>query len=451
MKNEENYNIGLDIGVGSVGWCVTDEENNLLKKGNKHMWGSRIFNEASTAQVRRGFRSARRRIDRRKERIKILQSLMLDDVEKEYPNFFPMLKESSNVEEDKTFAELISNKKYNLFSEEKFTDKNYYSKFPTIYHLRNYLINTKEKVDIRLVYLAIHHIIKYRGNFLHETNFAENSTEIDEELKEINLFLEERNILLKNDEVKEILRNKNISKAEKREKIMECYDYDKVDKQLLKNIISAILGYSFDISKIFEIELDKNNLTFTVEIENEDEIKELLGDDSKIYETLKTIYSWYVLQDILKGKKYISEAFIDKYENYKKDLELLKVIYKKYFKDEYTQMFREEGKDNYVAYNGKNCGKTCKKCKPEDFFKTLKKKIEELPDEEENKKKILDKIAEGEFLRKLHITDNGAIPHQLHQIELEKILENQSKYYKTLQENKDKIIQLFYFRIPYFV
>ena len=451
MKNEKNYNIGLDIGVGSVGWCVTDEENNLLKKGNKHMWGSRIFNEASTAQARRGFRSARRRLERRKERIKILQSLMLDDVEKEYPNFFPMLKESSNVEEDKTFAELISNKKYNLFSEEKFTDKNYYSKFPTIYHLRNYLINTKEKVDIRLVYLAIHHIIKYRGNFLHETNFAENSTEIDEELKEINLFLEERNILLKNDEVKEILRDKNISKAEKREKIMECYDYDKIDKQLLKNIVSAILGYSFDISKIFEIELDKNNLTFTVEIENEDEIKELLGDDAKIYETLKTIYSWYVLQDILKGKKYISEAFIDKYENYKKDLELLKVIYKKYFKDEYTQMFREEGKDNYVAYNGKNCGKTCKKCKPEDFFKALKKKIEELPDEEENKKKILDKIAEGEFLRKLHITDNGAIPHQLHQIELEKILENQSKYYKTLEENKDKIIQLFYFRIPYFV
>ena len=451
MKTEKNYNIGLDIGVGSVGWCVTDEENNLLKKGNKHMWGSRIFNEANTAATRRGFRSARRRLERRKERIKILQSLMLDDVEKEYPNFFPMLKETSNVEEDKTFAELISNKKYNLFSEEKFTDKKYYSEFPTIYHLRNYLINKKEKVDIRLVYLAIHHIIKYRGNFLHETNFAENSTEIDGELKEINLYLEERNILLKNNELKEILKDKNISKSEKREKIMECYDYDKVNKQFLKNVVSAILGYSFDIRKIFEIEVDKNNLTFTVEIENEDEIKELLGDEAKIYETLKTIYSWYVLQDILKGKKYISEAFIDKYKNYRKDLKLLKDIYKKYYKDEYTQMFRVEGKDNYVAYNGKNCGKTCKKCKPDDFFKALKKKIEGLPDKEENKQIILNKIADREFLRKLHITDNGSIPHQLHQIELKKILENQSKYYKTLEENKDKIIQLFYFRIPYFV
>ena len=104
------------------------------------MWGSRIFNEANTAADRRMFRSARRRIERRKERIKILQSLLLDDMEKEYPNFFPMIKETSYVEEDKTISELIFGKKYNLFSEENFTNKKYYDNFPTIYHLRNYLL-----------------------------------------------------------------------------------------------------------------------------------------------------------------------------------------------------------------------------------------------------------------------------------------------------------------------
>ena len=88
MKKEKNYNIGLDIGVASVGWCVTDEDNNILKKGKKHMWGSRIFTEANGASVRRNFRSNRRRIERRKERINILQSLLLDDMEKYYPNFF---------------------------------------------------------------------------------------------------------------------------------------------------------------------------------------------------------------------------------------------------------------------------------------------------------------------------------------------------------------------------
>ena len=80
MENVKNYNIGLDIGVGSVGWCVTDEDSNILKRNGKNMWGSRIFNEASTAKERRTFRSAKRRLNRRKERINILQSLILDDM-----------------------------------------------------------------------------------------------------------------------------------------------------------------------------------------------------------------------------------------------------------------------------------------------------------------------------------------------------------------------------------
>ena len=69
MKNEKKYNIGLDIGVGSVGWCVTDEDSNILKKGKRNMWGSRIFEEANTAAQRRSFRSAKRRLNRRKERM----------------------------------------------------------------------------------------------------------------------------------------------------------------------------------------------------------------------------------------------------------------------------------------------------------------------------------------------------------------------------------------------
>ena len=69
MKKEKNYNIGLDIGVASVGWCVTDDENNIIKNKSRNMWGSRLFDEAETAAKRRGFRSARRRLDRRKERI----------------------------------------------------------------------------------------------------------------------------------------------------------------------------------------------------------------------------------------------------------------------------------------------------------------------------------------------------------------------------------------------
>ena len=62
---------------------VTDENNNIVKHNSKNMWGARIFEEAHTAETRRNFRSARRRADRRKERINILQSLLKDDMDKE--------------------------------------------------------------------------------------------------------------------------------------------------------------------------------------------------------------------------------------------------------------------------------------------------------------------------------------------------------------------------------
>ena len=113
MEKEKIYNIGLDIGVASVGWCVTDENSNILKKGNRHMWGARLFDEAKTAKDRRLFRESRRRIARRNERINILQSLFLEDMEKEYPNFFPMLRESYKVPEDKTISTSINGTKYN--------------------------------------------------------------------------------------------------------------------------------------------------------------------------------------------------------------------------------------------------------------------------------------------------------------------------------------------------
>lgn len=455
MKNEKNYNIGLDIGVASVGWCVTDEESNILKRNGKNMWGSRIFDEANTAKNTRMFRANRRRLNRRKERINILQSLLNEDMEKEYPSFFPMLRESYKDQEDKEISQNVFGKKYNLFSEEKMTDKTYYHNFKTIYHLRNYLVNTPEKVDIRLVYLAIHHIIKYRGNFLYDGNFAENTAEVEEVLDRILIYLKESyeiELIIEKNKFFEILTAKNTSKTVKKEKIISSFNFEKQDKQIVTNIAAALIGSKFELSKIFEnIELSKDKIAFSIDIENEDEIITELQENAEIYECMKTIYSWYILQDILNGKTYISEAFIDKYEKYSKDLELLKKLYRQYFPTEYNAMFRKIGENNYVAYNGKNSGHACKKCKPEDFFANLKNKIKQLPDDCPEKEYIEEELNNENFLKKINVTDNGAIPHQLHQKELEKILENQSKYYTGIAENKEKILKLFKFRIPYYV
>ena len=454
MQNTKNYNIGLDIGVGSVGWSVTDDNGNLLKRNGKNMWGSRIFNEAKPAKETRLFRSNRRRLDRRKERINILQSLIQEDMEKEFPNFFQLLKETSLDFEDKIESKNILGKKYNLFAEDNMTDENYYHKFPTIYHLRKYLIETEEKVDLRLVYLAIHHIIKYRGNFLYEGDFSNNATEINEKLDIIINFIKEQYEIdqkVEKEEILKILSQKNISKAEKKDKLIKCFEFEKTEKQIIVNIINSFLGYTFDINKIFETEIEKNKITFSKEIENEEEIKNELQEKAEIYEAMNEVYSWFILQDILKGKTYISEAMIDKYEKYQKDLKLLKDVYKEYIPEEYKNMFRKYEKNNYVAYNGKSQGETYKKCTPEEFFANIKKKVDNLPDECEEKEQIRKDLDDDNFLKKINVTENGAIPHQLHQKELEIILENQSKYYKTLKENRENILKLFYFRIPYYV
>lgn len=50
----KNYNIGLDIGTTSVGWAVVETDNQrVMRKGNKALWGVRLFEEATTAESRR--------------------------------------------------------------------------------------------------------------------------------------------------------------------------------------------------------------------------------------------------------------------------------------------------------------------------------------------------------------------------------------------------------------
>ena len=173
----KNYSIGLDIGTNSVGWAVINEDTyKVLKKGNNKLWGVETFASANQAKDRRLKRSSRRRYNRRKERIKILQEIFSEEINKEDSNFFQKLEELKFE---------YSEKRVPIIDCEKKNIKEYYKKYPTIYHLRKHLVNSAEKEDIRLVYLAIHHIIKYRGNFLYESNFNVNNINFINNLKSL--------------------------------------------------------------------------------------------------------------------------------------------------------------------------------------------------------------------------------------------------------------------------
>ena len=451
----KEYNIGLDIGVASVGWCVTDDNGNLIKNRNKNLWGTRLFSEANTAAQTRAFRSSRRRNERRKKRIDILQSILKDDIDREYPNFLPLLREASLTFEDKKIASEINGKKFNIFTNEKYTDMDYYRQFPTIYHLRNYLVETKNKVDIRLVYLALHHIIKYRGNFLYEGEF--NSAEdISGELKIVVDYFTSFDLVLTVSckELENIILDKNLSKSEKKDNIKSIFKLNKENKAILENCINSILGYPFDITKIFEdIQIEKNKITFSKEIEEIDKIEEQLGNNYDVFDALSKIYTSFTLNDILKGNQgdNISKVFIQKYEKYKKDLKILKDVYKRYLPTKKIGMFRKYETNNYVHYDGKSGNKRYKRGKVEEFYSKIKNDLKVVSDDIKEKSYILKEIDNETFLRRLNVTDNGAIPRQLHEKELKVILENQSQYYKTIDENKENIIKLFEFRIPYYV
>lgn len=450
QKNEKNfgeYNIGLDIGTNSVGWAVTDLKNNILKRGKKNMWGARLFDEGITATQTRNFRGTRRRIERRKERINILQSLMLDDMEKKYPNFFHLLNETSKIENEKN-QDKLNGKKYNLFSELNFSDQNYYKLYPTIYHLRKELMENKERQDLRLVYLAIHHIIKYRGNFLYEGELKNSTDEISESIEIIlNYMLEEFNIDFNSntENFKDILKDKTLTKSNKKYRIMKLFDFGKDEKTIVNGIACAILGYKFDVNKIFNIDIENSSISFSSDILNEEEIRNELQKNDEVYDALKKIYNWFILEDILQGSSSISDAYIKKYNEYKTDLSKLKKVYKDNLKNKYNEMFREEEKASYALYD-----KNISKCPIEDLYKKIKQDLEEALECKE-KLDIINDIENENFLIKINTTANAAIPYQLHYQELETILNNQAQFYQTLKKNKENILELMKFRIPYYV
>lgn len=88
------YYVGLDIGTDSVGYAVTDERYNLCRFRGSSMWGVTLFDEAQTAAERRAFRTARRRLDRRQQRVRLIMDLFAKEICNDDPSFFTRIKES---------------------------------------------------------------------------------------------------------------------------------------------------------------------------------------------------------------------------------------------------------------------------------------------------------------------------------------------------------------------
>ena len=129
LRYAENYNIGLDIGTGSVGWAVTDKDGELYHFKGKPTWGSRLFPSAVPASVARIPRGQRRRYDRRRQRLDLLQELFCEDMQAVDAEFFIRLKQSRLLPEDREDSH--RDYRWPLFNGDGFTEQDYYQKFPS--------------------------------------------------------------------------------------------------------------------------------------------------------------------------------------------------------------------------------------------------------------------------------------------------------------------------------
>ena len=473
MKKQQfsDYYLGFDIGTNSVGWCVTDLNYNVLRFNKKDMWGSRLFDEAKTAAERRVQRNSRRRLKRRKWRLNLLEEIFSDEILKIDSNFFRRLKESSLWLEDKS-----SKEKFTLFNDDNYKDYDFYKQYPTIFHLRNELIKNPEKKDIRLVYLALHSIFKSRGHFLFEGQNLKDIKNFETLYNNLMAFLEDNDIY-KNIDSNYIENLENIicdSKKGLKDKEKEFKEIFNSDKQLVAffklSVGSSVsLNDLFDTDKYKKGEVEKEKISFREQIYEDDKpiYYSILGEKIEFLDIAKSFYDFMVLNNILADSQYISEAKVKLYEEHKRDLKNLKYIIRKYNKENYDKLFKDKNESNYSAYIGLNKEKGKKevieksRLKIDDFAKIIKgylPKAEKIDEKDRSIfNEILDKIELKTILPKQRISDNGTLPYQIHEAELEKILENQAKYYNFLnhEENgvstKDKLLMTFKFRIPYYV
>lgn len=466
----KGYYVGLDMGTGSVGWAVTDESYQILRRHGKAMWGVRLFESAKTAEERRMFRTGRRRLDRRGWRIEILQEIFAEEISRVDPGFFLRMKESKYYPEDKRDIQgNCPELPYTLFVDKTFTDKDFHKKYPTIYHLRKMLMETEDTPDIRLVYLALHHMMKHRGHFLLSGDISQ-VTEFKNTFNQFieNIRNEEMDFEIELDEsavqmIEETLKDKNLTRSAKKSKLVKGLNAKNVrDKAFLTLLSGGTVKLSdlFGMEELNEGERPKISFADNGYEEYAAVVEMELGELYYIVESAKAVYDWAILSDILGGSTSISDAKVRAYEKHKADLKYLKAVVKEYFpKEVYNAVFVESSDklNNYPAYigmtkkNGKKVSLEGKRCSREEFMDFLKKNIVvKLPDEEA-KMYLQSELEKDSFLPKQVNKDNGVIPYQVHKYELKKILDNLGDKIPFLKENAEKIEKLFSFRIPYYV
>ena len=473
IENKGDYYLGLDVGTSSVGWAVTDSNYKLKRFKGKDMWGARLFDEASDASERRTNREARRRLARRKTRLLLLEELFQDEINKTDPNFFIRMHESSLYPEDKTDKTC----RFSLFNDHDFTDDDYLTKYPTIYHLESELIHDDRPHDVRLVFLALHSLLKSRGHFLYENTGDTGIRKLDDALDDLNSILSTYDLEFHPADREQFdaaltaettitVKKKELKKAYGK---IEGSESPMVDLSLL---IDLLAGASVDLSKMFpginKEDLDSSKISLDQDLDSlMDNLSAVLQDRIDILSCAKDAFDIARLSLMLGSFSYICDAKAAQYNENRKELTAFKRWVKTNCRDHYREIFhkysdssekKEKPVNNFAAYMSNeqdiSCSQEnfCKYLRSLDCLKPMKEDTDSLISG------IYRKIEENTFFPRLRTSVNRFVPYQLELKEVTAILKNAEGYLpflKVKDENgltvSDKVISTFKFKIPYYV
>lgn len=383
------FYLGLDIGTASCGWACTDENYKVLRMKGRDAWGVRIFEEAQTAEQRRKFRCARRRLDRRRYRIHLLNEIFaaLPELQKIDPDFLLRLEQSSLFVEDRT----VGKGEPSLLFQNRDKERDFYTHFPTMFSLRKAMLvgpdgDIDPYGDIRYVYLAVHHIIKYRGNFLREGQEITTGQETDDlvaQILEANDYAEslvsddgerDAHFLVGGEEgaknFLQFLKDAKSSGAYKELKNASFAPSSKEGRTILETIFRlALCSKEVPAGNFMPFSRDDSETKFTLndpkfEDDTRTTLEGLLNDSIIFVDLAKALYDWKYTLTLLAGDRYLSVAMDRAMHDHRDHLSLLKgfLSLRKEFLPEdcccpnghyYREMFFAiEGTKNYAAYIG---------------------------------------------------------------------------------------------------
>lgn len=483
LQKNQDYYLGLDIGTDSVGYAVTGPDYSLLKYRGEPMWGAMTFDEGSNAAERRGYRTARRRLDRRKQRLQLLQELFAVEIGKIDPNFFIRRKESILFPEDSTYG-------VQIFEGGGITDKEYHQRYPTIHHLILELMTNSQPHDIRLVYLACSWLIAHRGHFLFDidSNGAEKLLDFSEIYRnELCVFLDDHELphpwpdSVNPKRISEIMCSQTgvtRKKAAFKEQIYGGKPIPKgkaeEDWYAIDQAIALLSGGEIKLAALFPGSESEESVLLSGDDEVFAQASATLDEEQAEFlaylRKLSDCARLTATMTAADGRQYpcISMAKIAVYNQHRADLEYLKGFLRTYHPEKFSEVFRQIHDDNYVTYS-KHISSIKEKDRPakfkwsnkDKFSDSLKKIVKDTPVSEEDRpayEDMLFRLEQRTFLPKQKDSDNRIIPQQLYRIELDQVLRNAEGYLPLLNQRdedgltvKEKIQSIFAYRIPYYV